>query len=78
MLRQQFECVSVTWPDDGEVAAVKRSDPGSATPLGQGDHGRIRPAEPEVSVGADQILDALPVGDVKIRHFHLAFDDGRV
>jgi len=31
-------------------------------PLGQGDHGRIRPAEPQVSAGADQVLDALPVG----------------
>src|ERR1017187_7432564 len=47
-------------------------------PLGQGDHGRIRPAEPQVSVGADQVLDALPVGYAEIGHLQLAIDDGRV
>jgi hypothetical protein len=34
----------------------------------KGDHGHIRPAEPQVSVGADRILDALPVGYVEIGH----------
>ena len=33
-LWQQFKRVSVTWPDDGEVAAVERGDPERAMPLG--------------------------------------------
>lgn len=78
MLWQQLERVSVAWPDYGEVAAVKRCDPDRAVPLGQGDHGRVRPAEPQVSVGANQILDALPVGDDKTGYFQLTLDDGRV
>jgi hypothetical protein len=40
-LWQQLERVSVTWPDDGKVAAVERGDPDRAVPLGQGDHGRM-------------------------------------
>jgi hypothetical protein len=68
-LWQQLERVSVAWPDDGEVAAVERGDPDRAVPLGQSDHGCVSPAQPQVSVGADQILDALPVGDGEICHF---------
>jgi hypothetical protein len=34
VLRQQLERVSVTWPDNAEVAAVECGDPGCATPLG--------------------------------------------
>src|ERR1700678_2610932 len=78
VLWQQLECLSMTWPYYGEMAPVECGDPDRAMPLGQGDHGRIRPAEPQVSVGADQILDALPVGYVEIGHFQLAIDDGRV
>jgi hypothetical protein len=62
-LWQQFERSSVTWPNDRKVAAVERGDPDRALPFGWGDHGRIRPSEPQVSVGGDQVLDALPVGD---------------
>lgn len=78
MLWQQFKGVGVTWPDDAEVAAVERSDPDGALPLGEGDHGCIRPAQPQVRVSADQVLDALPVADAEIGHFQLAVDDGRL
>ncbi len=78
MLWQQLERLSMTWPYNGEVAPVECGDPDRAMPLGQGDHGRIRPAEPQVSVGADQVLDALPVGYAEIGHLQLAIDDGRV
>jgi hypothetical protein len=78
MLWQQLERLSMTWPHNGEVAPAERSDPGRAMPLGQGDNGRIRPAEPQVSVGADQVLDALPVGCAETGHLQLAIDDGRV
>lgn len=78
MLWQQLERLSMTWPDNGEMAPVERGDPYRAMPLGQGDHGRIRPAEPQVGVGANQILDALPVGYAEIGHLQLAIDDGRV
>jgi hypothetical protein len=66
VLWQQLERLSMTWPHNGEVAPVEGGDPDRAMPLGQGDHGRIRPAEPQVSVGADQGLDALPVGYAEI------------
>ena len=78
VLRQQLERLSMTWPYNGEMAPVEGGDPDHAMPLGQGDHGRIRPAEPQVSVGADQILDALPVGYAEIGYLQLAIDDGRV
>jgi hypothetical protein len=78
VLWQQFKRVSVTWPDDGEVAAIERGDPDRALPFGEGDHGCVRPAQPQVRVSADQVLDALPVGDPEIGHFQLAVDDGRV
>lgn len=77
-LRQQFERVSVARANDGEVAAVQCGDPASAVALGQGDDGRVRPAEPQVSVGGDQILDAPPVIDVEVGYFYLALDDRRV
>ena len=60
MLWQQFERVSVTRPDDGEMAAVERGDPDRALPFGERDHRRVRPAQPQVSVRADKVLDALP------------------
>jgi hypothetical protein len=78
VLWQQLERLSMTWPHNGEVAPVECGDPDRAMPLGQGDHGRVRPAEPQVSVGADQVLDALPVGYAEIGHLQLAIDDGRV
>lgn len=68
----------MTWPDDSEVAAVERGDPEGAAALGESDHGCVRSAEPQVSVGADQVLDTLPVGDAEVCHFQLALDDGRV
>ena len=72
MLWQQLERLSMTWPYNGEVAPVECGDPDRAMPFGQGDHGRIRPAEPQVSVSADQVLDALPVGYAEIGHLQLA------
>jgi len=78
VLGQQFERVGVAWPDDGEVAAVERGDPDRALPFGGRDHGCVGPAQPQVRVSADQVLDALPVGDAEVCHFQLALDDGRV
>ncbi len=78
VLRQQLERLSMTWPYNGEVAPVECGDPDRAMPLGQGDDGRIRLAEPQISVGADQVLDTLPVGYAEIGHLQLAIDDGRV
>jgi hypothetical protein len=69
---------NVTWPDDGEVAAIERGDPDRALPFGDRDHGCVRPAQPQVSVSADQVLDALPVGDAEVCYFQLAVDDRRV
>ena len=56
------------------MAAVERCDPDRAVPLRHGDHRGIRPAEPQVSVGADQVLDTLPVGGTEIGDFQLALD----
>ena len=61
VLRQQFECVSVTRAHYGEVAVVEGGDPAFAAALGEGDDGRVRSAEPQVGVGRDQLADALPV-----------------
>ncbi len=78
VLWQQLKRLSMNRPYNGEVAPVECGDPDRAMPLGQGDDGRIRPAEPQVSIGADQVLDALPVGYAEIGHLQLAIDDGRV
>jgi hypothetical protein len=78
VLWQQFERVSVTWPDDSEVAAVERGDPYRALSFGERDHGYVRSAQPQVSVSADKVLDALPVCGGGVGHFQLALDDGRV
>jgi hypothetical protein len=68
----------VTWPDDREVASVERGDPDRAVPLGQGDHGCVRPAEPQVGIGTDEILDSLPVGRAEVSYFQLALDDSGI
>lgn len=68
----------MTWPHNREVASVECGDPDRALPLGHGDHGSIGPAEPQVSVGADQVLDALPVGYAEIGHLQLAIGNGRI
>ena len=68
----------MTRPDNGEVAAVERGDPDRAMPLGKGDHGCVCSAEPQVSIGADEVKDALPVSDAKIGNFQLAIGDGLV
>lgn len=78
VLWQQFKRVDMARPDDSEVAAVERGDPSHAMAFGDGDHGCVRPAEPQVSVDADQVLDTLPVGDAEVCYFQLAVDDGRV
>jgi hypothetical protein len=51
--------------------------PGTAAVLRQ-QFERVCPAEPQVGVSADQILDALPVGYAEIGHLQLAVDDGGV
>jgi hypothetical protein len=66
VLWQQLKRVSVTWPDDREMAAIERGDPNRALPFGEGDHGCVRPAQPQVRVSADQVLDALPVSDTEV------------
>jgi hypothetical protein len=47
-----------------------------ATPMafGDGDHGCVRPAEPQVSIDADQVLNTLPVGDAEVSYFQLAVE----
>ena len=72
-LRQQLERVTVTGANDGEVAAVERGDPDCALPFGERDHGCVCPAQPQVGIGADQILVALPVGDGELGDFQLTF-----
>jgi hypothetical protein len=78
VLWQQFERVSVTWPDDSAVAAVERGDPYRAPSFGERDHGCVGSAQPQVSVSADKVLDALRVCGGGVGHLQLALDDGRV
>ena len=67
---QERECLHVTGPDDREVPAVKRGDPGQPGALGDGRHGGTGDAGRKIKISLHEFghaadVSALELGDLE-------------